>query len=142
MLLIPRTRENLPILRHLGPRDYGIPEGEYTSSSNMSSRSSMSADCLNTKRRIRDDSSLGSSKVDIPGIRTTRDDSSVHYEPAGVGQRSKSSGSSPSHPLTNSTTLSTPIYVQNYVDTTVCKRGLEFISPHNQPKRLELLQLE
>ncbi|KAL2629679.1 hypothetical protein R1flu_014365 [Riccia fluitans] len=123
-----KARENSSILRQLGPRDYGIPEGEYTSSSNMSSRSTMSADYLNSKRRIRDDSSLGSVKVDIPGIGTTRDDSSVHYEPAGVGQRSKSSGSSPSHPLTDSTTLS-PLPAERRFGPSSSTSGMQMSAP-------------
>ncbi|KAL3687972.1 hypothetical protein R1sor_014281 [Riccia sorocarpa] len=122
-----KARENSSILRQLGPRDYGIPEGEYTSSSNMSSRSSMSADYLNDKRRIRDDSSLGSVKVDIPGLRTTRDDSSIHYEP-GAGQRSRSSGSSPSHTLTDSTTLS-PLPAERRFGPSSSTSGMRMSAP-------------
>ncbi|BBN08192.1 palmitoyltransferase ZDHHC1/11 [Marchantia polymorpha subsp. ruderalis] len=126
-----KARENSSILRQLGPRDYGIVEGEYTSSSNMSSRSSMSADYLNSKRRIRDDSSLGSVKVDLPAIRTTRDDSSVHYEPTDLGHRSRSSGSSPSHTLTDSTTLS-PLPAERRFGPSSSTSGMRMSGPNTR----------
>lgn len=100
-----KAREKSSILRQVGPSDFGVAERENSSSSNVSSRSSVSTDYLNCRERLRDNS-LGSVKVGPLPVYFTRDDSDTQYESPPVQIQIRTSCSSPSHIVTDFTSLS------------------------------------
>ncbi|CAM6123691.1 unnamed protein product [Calypogeia fissa] len=96
-----KAREDSSILRQVGPRDFGVEEREHTStSSNVSSRSSVSADDLNRKGRLRNSSSESVKVGPLPVC------SSPQYESPPVQNQIRSSCNHPSHSVTDSTSLS------------------------------------
>ncbi|KAH9315716.1 hypothetical protein KI387_024343, partial [Taxus chinensis] len=90
-----KARESSSILRPLGPR--GVPDADYYSSGNASSRSSMSMD-LAAKKELRNKRIQSPSKYSYPPSRASKDDIEI-------ATQSRSSYSSPSH-INESATLS------------------------------------
>eukprot|EP00249_Psilotum_nudum_P023539 c28915_g1_i2 orf=513-2861(+) len=96
-----KARESSSVLRPVGTR--GLGEIEYTSSSNISSRSSMSADyALTARREGRDDAEFSPRRSAYPPSRATSKDGDA-------GTQSRSSYSSPSHVAANDSAAMSPL---------------------------------